>query len=748
MKRKPITILFVLVAFCCINIASGATAFKDVLVQKQRNLQKLKDSILLATDNKQYDLAIELASLLINEAEKRNESGFLFHGYNHLSITYDQLQDSLPALDYAKKALHFAKLSQNDTLIAWGYNNLAASLAEYPETRDQALSYYKESLKIQRNLNDGEFLDAALNIAELYRDEKKYTMMYPYLKEAQKSYDDDYIYYDDPLVYLNILWGDYYKGLDFPDRALSYYNKAYDLTEEKNMDYLALDFYSRFADFLTEYGKPKQALEVYKRYFFYFKNKELVTSKETFQLAQAHMEAEELRRARNDAELKQQILDQDLQRKKTQSVLLGSIIGLMVLFLAYLFYSERLRLGLIKNLKLNNKHLKSAKDQAEKSERSKTKFFSTLSHEMRTPLYGVTGIISILEKKEAFKEYKDEIGSLKFSADHLLDIINDLLDLSKLEDDNFELIEKPFNVKLLVEELVGSFQQNSLKNSNCKIICDVDSSMPNYVVGDSRRISQILLNILGNAVKFTPKGIIAIRLRSKMLSTGKYKIQFEVEDNGIGIPKEKHESIFDEFSQLDDLQSENKGTGLGLPIVRKLLNKMGSDIALKSEPGQGSIFTFTIEFAEATLLQVIGKREAKNSKSDSELTNLKDLRILIVDDNKINRLVTRRVLENQNATTFEAQNGEEALERARKHHFDMILMDINMPGMNGYETTKAIRVFDKSTPIIALTAAEASYVKQKVKESGMNDVITKPYNLKKFSDVIAKEIKGRNQITG
>ncbi|RXG15394.1 phospho-acceptor domain-containing protein [Leeuwenhoekiella aestuarii] len=748
MKRKSITILIALFSLCCFYTASGAIDSKDVLSYQKPNLQKQVDSILKVTDNKEYDLAIEMASSLINEAEKRNENGFLFHGYNLLSITYDQLQDSVPAFDYAKKALHFAKLSKNDTLIAWGYNNLAASLSEYPETRDQALSYYKESLKIQRRLNDGEFLDAALNIAELYREEENYTMMYPYLKEAQKSYDGDYFYYNDPLVYLNILWGDYYKGLDFPDRALVYYNKAYDLTEEKKMDYLALDFYSKFADFLTTYGKPKQALEVYKRYIFYFKNKEQVKSHETFQLAQAHMEAEEFRRARNDAELKQQILDQDLQRKKTQSVLLGSIIGLMVLFLAYLFYSERLRLGLIKNLKLNNRHLKKAKDRAEKSERSKTKFFSTLSHEMRTPLYGVTGIISILEKKDAFAEYKDEIGSLKFSADHLLDIINDLLDISKLEDDNFELINKPFNVKLLVEELVGSFQQNSLKNSNCKIICDVDSSMPNYVVGDSRRISQILLNILGNAVKFTPKGIIAIRLHSKLLSSGKYKIQFEIEDNGIGIPKEKHESIFDEFSQLDDLQSDNKGTGLGLPIVRKLLNKMGSDIELKSEPGQGSIFSFTIEFAEATLLQVIGKREAKKSEGDLELTNLKDLRILIVDDNKINRLVTRRVLENQNAIIFEAQNGEEALERTRKHHYDMIMMDINMPGMNGYETTKAIRVFDKSTPIIALTAAEASYVKQKVKESGMNDVITKPYNLKKFSDVIAKEIKGRNQITG
>ncbi|MEE3224903.1 MAG: response regulator, partial [Bacteroidota bacterium] len=263
----------------------------------------------------------------------------------------------------------------------------------------------------------------------------------------------------------------------------------------------------------------------------------------------------------------------------------------------------------------------------------------------------------------------------------------------------------------------------------------------NYVVGDSRRISQILLNILGNAVKFTPKGVIALRLRSNHLANGKHAIYFEVEDNGIGIPAAMHKSIFDEFSQIDHVNTVNKGTGLGLPIVRKLLLKMGSDIHLVSAPGKGSTFSFTITFKEATLLEVIGKPKKGEADEEEVLTDLTNQRILIVDDNKINRMVTRRVLEKQHAQVFEAQNGEEALERVRKHHFDLILMDINMPGMNGYETTKEIRVFDKTIPIIALTAAEANYIKQKAKERGMNDVITKPYNLSQFSKVIAKELK-------
>ena len=745
--------LLTLLIFLSVIGAYATYAFEPakLVMQEQERLTMHQRLMKLGelSDSLEYDRSIEMASTLITEAKQKNDNRYLFHGYNYLSLTYDLLSDTIPALDYAEKALHYAKLSKNDTLISWGLNNLAASLAYFPKRKNEVLKLYKESLVIQRRLNDGEFIDAALNIAELYRDDGNYTMMYPYLKEAQDSYDPESLYYDNPKAYLDILWGDYYKGLQFDNKALSYYKSAFELVEAGKMEYLALDFYDRYAKFLAENNKPEEAYAVHQRYFDYYSHKERTKATETVQLAQARLEAEELRRERNDAKFKQEILDQNLKRKKTQSVLLGSIIGLMVLFLAYLFYSEKLRLGLIKNLKVNNKHLKKAKERAEKSERAKTKFFSNLSHEMRTPLYGVTGIVSLLEKSEAFKDYKEEIGSLKFSADHLLEIINDLLDLSKLEDESFKLVKKPFNIKLLAEELVTSFEQHSLKNSNCKIICDVDASIPNYVVGDSRRISQILLNILGNAVKFTPKGVIALRLKDHLLSSGKHAIYFEVEDNGIGIPQEMHESIFDEFSQIDEKSTANKGTGLGLPIVRKLLLKMGSDIALKSEPGRGSTFSFVIEFKEATLLEVIGKRKKEESEdAEAFVADLTNQRVLIVDDNKINRMVTRRVLERQHAEVFEAQNGEEALALTQKSHYDLILMDINMPGMNGYETSKEIRAFDKEIPIIALTAAEAEYIRKKAKEYGMNDVITKPYNLSQFSKVIVKELKINTLITG
>ena len=180
----------------------------DVDSTQKLPLQKQLRQLRQLNKQHEYDRVIEVASALINQASKKGENGFLFHGYNYLSLTYDQLSDTIPALDYAEKALHFAKLSKNDTLISWGLNNLAASLSYFPDRRSDALKLYKESLVIQRRLNSDQFNDAALNIAEIYRDEENYTMMYPYLKEAQKSYKSDTLRYDDPKAYLDILWGD------------------------------------------------------------------------------------------------------------------------------------------------------------------------------------------------------------------------------------------------------------------------------------------------------------------------------------------------------------------------------------------------------------------------------------------------------------------------------------------------------------------------------------------------------------
>ncbi|PHR86356.1 MAG: hypothetical protein COA80_19705 [Leeuwenhoekiella sp.] len=739
-------LIFLLLIVLCGQPSSAFAYFKNVQQKPKISLQAQLDSIFKVTDDKDYEVAIQLIGQLIKDSEKEGNFTYLFHSYNLLSISHANLRDSIPAMNYSKKALYYAQLSKNDTLISWAYNNLAADLSTRKETRNQALEYYKKSLSIQRRLNDGEFYDAALNLAELYHKSGDYHLMHKYLEEAQKSYNPEYIYFDDPLIHLEILWGDYYVALKSEYRALKSYNHAYELIESQKVDYLALDFYERYAKFLLEQDYPEKAYEVQKRFQEYYTAQESLKAKETYQLAQAKFEAAEARRERNQAELQQEILDNDLKRKKTQSILLASIIVLMILFLAYLFYSERLRLGLIKNLKVKNKNLEQAKIRAERSERAKTRFFSTLSHEMRTPLYGVTGTITIFENNPELKKYEEEISSLRFSADHLLEIINDLLDISKLEDDSFKLVKKSFNIKLLVEDVINSFDRNRLRNAQCFLNCEIDRSVPNYVMGDARRIKQVLLNIIGNAIKFTPKGEVTLRLNSKHLESGRHQVHFEIEDNGIGIPKDKQEAIFDEFSQLEELQlREAKGTGLGLPIVRKLLEKMGADITVESEPGRGSLFSFDLLLEEATLQQVASTPKKVVQPITELPVDFEGKRFLVVDDNKINRMVTNRILKNFKAEVDEASDGKEAIERVKSQDYDLILMDINMPGLNGYQTTQIIREFELNVPIVALTASVENYVIRKAEFCGMNDVITKPFNTEKFFKAISEQFARRAQ---
>ena len=710
-------------------------------------LEKILKQVLSATEQMHYDVAIDKASDLITKAEHEKNNKFIFHGYNLLSINYFQIRDSVHSLDYARKAMKYAERSQNDTLLVWAYNNLAAGLASQDDTRDEALMLYKKSLTIARKLNDGNFLDAALNIAELYRDQGKFHQMPMYLKEAENSLDPENISFDDPRIYLATLWGDYYRGVGKPENTADYYDAAYQLIEKDKIRFLAIEFYQRYASFLAESGDFSKAYEVQSQYQDYFKETDHINELETVQLAKARSEAEEFKRQRNEAELKRQLADQNLERKQIQSVLLAAILVLLIIFLGYLYKSTRLRKNLIYNLKRSNQELKDAKETAENSIKAKTKFFSTISHEMRTPLYGVTGIVSILENSPQIKKaHEEDLRSLKFSAGHLLDIINDLLDISKLETKNFKLDMRPLNIKLLIEEIISSLDQYHLVKSS-KIHFNYDSKTPHYIIGDSRRISQVLLNILSNAVKFTQNGDIWLRLRSENISKGRFRLKFEIEDNGIGIAPKDQRLIFDEFSQIENIaQGGQTGTGLGLPIVKKLLEKMDSQISIKSELGKGATFSFAIDFKEATLLDVMEFGSSQNDLDSAHYNFLlSNASILIVDDNKINRIVTKKILDTKNVVTTQAENGEQALEKVKGGNFDLILMDINMPGMNGFETTKAIRKIDADIPIIALTAADGNYIEKEIKESGMNGAIIKPYSMDEFLNILIVHLSTRRK---
>ena len=403
-----------------------------------------------------------------------------------------------------------------------------------------------------------------------------------------------------------------------------------------------------------------------------------------------------------------------------------------MLFIAlYAAYNKRRRL--IELLQKKNKEYLLAKQESDRLSKTKIKFFSTVSHELRTPLYGVIGLTSILMEDKSLKSHEKDLKALKFSADYLLALINDVLQINKLESENLESEFTSFNLKELINTIISSFEYICKQNNN-DVSVNVDENIPPLIRGNSVRLSQVLMNLIGNACKFTENGTITITAIKEGIKGNNASIKFTIADTGIGIPLDKQETIFEEFSQGSSLNYNYQGTGLGLPIVKRLLELSSSEIYLESEPGKGSSFWFTLSF------EIIKDIKEEVSAGILDVTVLENKRILIVEDNKINQMVTKKILEKNHVICDLAENGQQAVDKVKNNHYDLVLMDINMPIKNGMEATKEIRTFNKNIPIIALTAVEIDELRHKIFDSGMNDVIVKPYDMKLFIQTIIKNL--------
>ncbi len=416
----------------------------------------------------------------------------------------------------------------------------------------------------------------------------------------------------------------------------------------------------------------------------------------------------------------------------TLFLIASSLLLLTALILFYLFYQSKKKY--IQSLNEKNTALLIANEEALQLSKIKTQFFSSISHELRTPLYGVIGLSSILLEDENLKPYQEDLKSLKFSADYLLALINDVLTLNKSETSSMSIENAPFNLRKLLENIQKTFELN-LEQKNNKLILEIDDSIPQKFIGDSMKLSQIMMNLIGNAIKFNQNGTIRIKIELlEKLDDDRLRIKFSIIDNGIGIPKEKQESIFEEFSQVEKRNHNYQGTGLGLTIVKKLLALFNSEIKLLSDTGKGSLFYFELDLQKDI--------DANNTLPEPDSSNIacKDMHILIVDDNKINQKVTQKILERRNFKCSFADDGAEAIAQTQKYKYDLILMDVHMPNIDGIEATRSIRTFNTTTPIVAFTAVEIDEIRNSIFDSGMNDIIVKPYVVSQFFNTIFKNI--------
>ncbi|MHB8207278.1 response regulator [Mucilaginibacter sp.] len=365
---------------------------------------------------------------------------------------------------------------------------------------------------------------------------------------------------------------------------------------------------------------------------------------------------------------------------------------------------------------------------AEKAVLAKSEFLSAMSHEIRTPMNAVIGFTHLLIHQDPKPEQLEFLNFLKFSAENLLVLINDILDFSKIEAGKVEFESVDFDIKELIANIrLSLLQKATEKNIQIKLMLDQD--LPNAVIGDPVRLGQILTNLISNAVKFTEEGKVTITASLAKNGPEQCLIDFEVTDTGIGIMPDKIDHIFDSFSQATtDTTRKYGGTGLGLTITKRLLQLLGSDIKVKSEFGKGSIFHFSLSFKNSTK-QI---QSTLNSKEFHLLQSLKGTKLLIAEDNQINVKVAKGFMKQWDVECDVAENGEIALELIQTNNYDMVLMDLQMPEMDGYQTTQAIRKLEgnkyKKLPIIALTASSFLDIQDDAFKAGMNDYISKPFN--------------------
>jgi signal transduction histidine kinase/CheY-like chemotaxis protein len=706
---------------------------------------------------KYYQHAIKIATEI-------KDSSLISQCYRSIGVIYKRLELFEKSIDYLSKALKYAENSKKDLRQLIGCRNVIGHVYMdwFDKTKNKA--YFESAIKTYSSANDlcrihkryqavshgyANLANAWMLRYKNFNDakdiKKSLSLSYHGLNFSLSMNHPDWT----PIHYINIGEANYYSG--YNDSAIIYYKKALLLHKKLNnqgwfeaihrdmalaykakgdhdnaIKYIkeAIDDGMRYhatasADnyrILSELYSLKQdyiqAFDAYKRY----KERENmdINSKRTLQLERLQIEYDNTIKDREIEYLNQKktMAEEKLSKNRLFNLLIIISLALVVFVCVFLF--------------INSKNLKRSKELSDNARIMQEQFLANTSHEIRTPMNGIQGMVNLLLDSPLNQAQRQQLETIKTSSNHLLRIINDLLDLSKIKAGKIEFVKNTFEIAPIIN-LIRELMLPSAEHKGLKLKFRIDPSAEGFFLGDDIRLEQILINLVSNAVKYTEEGEIDLFVHGEANGSEK-KLVFKISDSGIGIPKKKLGIIFESFVQLENAgRRKQGGAGLGLSITKQLVELQKGSITVNSTPGKGSEFLFWIPYEMASSRMNQSEAHGKLEKRD-----LQKKKILVIEDNEINQKVVSNTLRSWNAEAAIVSTAVEGFDLLMNKDFDLILMDIELPVINGWDATQYIRLkFDapkKNIPVIALTAYASEDDKNKCYSSGMNEIVTKPFN--------------------
>ncbi|MEM8525676.1 MAG: ATP-binding protein [Bacteroidota bacterium] len=669
-----------------------------------------------------YAEALEHLLVSLEYAQRIGDQKTIASRLSNIGEIYDiHIADYEKAAEYHQEALGIREDIQDLRGICISYRNLGA-MERRRQNYDVAMTYLEDAKLLADSIQYKTLIASSeFHTAYLLNEQQEYELALPHIKNAINIQEEGKNYRGH--VFSLILAGEINQSLKEYDTAFRYGKRAFQLAEDANMS----EARGNAAFLLAQcYGVRNNYEKAYKHYII-------------------HQEMDEDRKNNLDviktATLKQARLYEQKEAARKERQRLYVMGGIFVLFLLALLLSYRRnqsRKKFNKELIKKNQELQLAREKAEEAALVKQNFIATMSHEIRTPMNAVIGFADLLLDEQPKPSQVSYLKDLRASGKQLMSILDDLLDFSKIEAQKFHLEKEGFDARNLIMKIGHAYKNIGRKKAIEVEVNFRESSLKHYLIGDPIRLNQILSNLLDNAVKFTEKGYVKVEAWTEQINKREVKLFVSVADTGIGISESNKAKVFESFTQ-DDVASTRKygGTGLGLAICKRLVELQGGEIEVESKLGKGSIFSFFIPYQTASKIDFL--KASKEIVNTLDVTKLQGKKALVVEDNPLNQKILVTILKKWGIQVAIATNGEDAIYAVDEGDFDIVMMDLFMPNMNGFEASKRIRSLSSESakvPIVAITASNLNEITDEAREAGIYYQIGKPFKINDLHAIV------------